>query len=470
MKTANKSNRLNPLGFERPSNLGSYSLADVFRFISGKKRDEWIRRIAANVGVSELEVWAYLRYSWRGFWAREKQIPPPGKWVWWAILAGRGFGKTRTGAEWIIECAADGHDPIALVGQTAADVRDVMISGPGGILKNSPPWFMPEFNPSMRRLTWPNGVIATMFSGDKPDQLRGPQFARAWVDELAKMYAPGWIKTGKKGSRGEHGGVMDNLEFALRIGPNPCGLITTTPRPIPAIKAMLTDPDVVVVTGSSLENKNNVSNINRVMRRYSGTRLARQELDGEVLDDNPHALWDRSKIDDNRTLNPPDFYRIVVAIDPSGSEDGNECGIIVAGVAHVGGESHLYILDDVSIQGLPSVWASSAIAAYHKWPADLIVAESNFGGAMVGTTLQAVDEDVRFELIHASRGKYVRAEPVSALYSQNRGHHVGVFVVLEDEMCSWQPGMPSPNRLDAAVWAGVSLITGEDDEAWVMGN
>ncbi len=455
------------LGFGISYQVMDLSPAQQFKLLSNKRKHEWISEYARRTGQTEQNIKVWLRYAWYDFWARAKQRPPQGKWLWWSILAGRGFGKTRTGAQWIIYRAKRGLGPIGIVAETAADARDVLVDGPGGILQNSPPWFRPKYNPSMRRLTWPNNVTATLYSGDEPDQLRGPQFQTVWIDELAKYRYPGWAKKQKRGSRGEHGGVMDNLEFGIRIGD--CrGIITTTPRPIPAIKALLCDTDAVVVRGSLLENEDNLARtfVKRVKRKYEGSRLGRQEINGEVLDDNPNALWNRNDIELNRELKVPNLYRIVVAIDPSGSSNGNECGIITGGIRNVCGVDHLYVLEDSSIKGSPEVWANSAIMAYHKWKADLILAEANYGGEMVKTTLKAVQkEELPFKMVYASRGKYIRAEPVSVLYEQQRAHHIGYFSQLEDELCEWEPGMNSPNRLDALVWLGTELIIGGDKVA-----
>ncbi len=402
------------------------------------------QRQQALAGLSDEEA-AALLYDWR-FWARPEQLPPSGDWFVWLLRSGRGFGKTRTGAEWVVERARSGFRRIALVGQSKADVRDTMIElGDSSILKAAPPWFMPKYEPSKRRLTWPNGAVAMVYSGDEPDQLRGPQHDSAWVDELAKFRYPDQ--------------TWSNLMFGLRIGERPQVVVTTTPRPIPLIKRLMASPMTVDVQRPSYDNIANLSPtyIREVLDPYKGTRLGRQEIGGEILDDNPGALWKRSDIEQYRVTDMPALQRIVVAIDPTATATGDEAGIIVAGVAMVGRDRHLYVLDDVSTHGSPHVWASAAVAAYNKWRADRIVAEVNNGGEMVEATIRMEDPRVAYKSVYASRGKVTRAEPIAAVYEQGRGHHVGMFAQLEDELCQWEAGSDSPNRLDALVWAATDL-------------
>lgn len=395
---------------------------------------------------------AVLRYEW-DVWSRDNQLCPLGDWYVWLILAGRGYGKTRTGAELTRATArALPGCHIALIAETAADARDVMVEGPeSGILAISPPWFYPKYEPSKRRLTWPNGSYATTYSGDEPDQLRGPQHHFAWPDELAKWkYAQeSW----------------DNLEFGLRLGTQPRMVVTTTPRPIPIIKTLLSDPQTHVTTGSTYENLHNLAPafIARVVKKYEGTRLGQQELHAQVLDDNPDALWKRGPmIERYRVTKAPTLYRVVVGVDPTATSTGDEAGIIVAGVGECfckgQAETHAFVLDDRSRQGSPHEWASASVSAYHTHDADKLVAESNNGGEMVRTTIQTIEHAPSVTLIHASRGKYTRAEPVAALYEQGKVHHVGTFALLEDEQCNWMPGDASPNRLDALVWTLTELM------------
>ena len=386
-----------------------------------------------------------MYYDW-SFWARPEQLPPPGDWLVWLLRSGRGFGKTRTGAQWVINRAQIGFRRIALVGQTKADVRDTMIEvGDSSILKLSPPWFYPDYEPSKRRITWPNGAIGIIYSGDEPDQLRGPQHDSAWVDELAKFKYPQE--------------TWDNLMLGLRIGPKPQVCVTTTPRPIPLIKALIADRDTVDVKRSTYDNIANLSPvyIRKVIRPLENTRLGRQEINADILDDAPGALWKRDWLERNRVTNFPDLARVVVAIDPaatSDDEESAETGIVVAGL---GTDGFGYMLDDVSLRDTPEGWAKAAVAAYHRHRADRIIAETNNGGEMVGHTIRTVEPGVPFSEVYATRGKAIRAEPISALYEQGRIKHVGFFADLEDQLCTWMPGEKSPDRLDALVWAFTEL-------------
>lgn len=411
-------------------------------------------RIALLETLTEAEAEALL-YDWT-FWARTKQIAPAAAWQIWLILAGRGWGKTRTGAEYILQRIRNGARWIALVGATAADVRDVMIEGESGLLACSPPWDVPIYEPSKRRLTWKNGARATAFSAEEPKRLRGPQHDTAWADELAAWrYMEAW----------------DMLMFGLRLGNDPQVVVTTTPKPIPLIKELLLAPDVVITDGNTYENKSNLSPkfLSRIVRKYEGTRLGVQELYAKILDDTPGALWKRDRIEELRVKKFPELTRIVVAIDPpkSSAEGASEAGIVVAGV---GVNGHGYVLDDVSLQATPSQWAKQAIAAYHKYKADRIIGESNAGGDMVEHTVRVEDKAVPFKLVHASRGKQTRAEPISAFYEKGEVHHVGMFGALEDQMCTWVPGDDSPDRMDALVWALTELMLDAAGEGTVSEN
>ena len=386
-------------------------------------------------------------YDW-SVWRRPKQTTPPGDWRVWLILAGRGFGKTRTGAEFVREQVNAGrYSRIALVGATAADVRDTMIEGESGLLAVFPPDQRPRYEPSKRRVTFHNGATASAFSADEPDRLRGPNHDLAWADELAAWrYVDAW----------------DQLMLGLRLGDHPRVVVTTTPRPTALIRRLARSDDGTVhaTTGSTYENAANLAAdfIAEMRRRYEGTRLGRQELEAQILDDVEGALWDRVAIDETRTTDTPPLRRIVVAIDPAvtSGENSDETGIIVAGVAQNG---DAYILDDRTMRASPNDWASAAVAAYHRHKADLIVAEANQGGDLVENVLKAVDPRVPVHLVRASRGKRTRAEPVAALYEQRRAHHVGFFPELEDQLCSWVPDVgSSPDRLDALVWALTDLV------------
>ena len=388
-----------------------------------------------------------VMYDW-SVWRRPKQATPPGDWRVWLILAGRGFGKTRTGAEFVREQVNAGRcRRVALVGATAADVRDTMIEGESGLLAVFPPGQRPRYEPSKRRVTFHNGATASAFSADEPDRLRGPNHDLAWADELAAWrYVDAW----------------DQLMLGLRLGDHPRVVVTTTPRPTQLIRRLARSDDGTVhaTTGSTYENAANLAAdfIAEMRRRYEGTRLGRQELEAQILDDVEGALWDRAVIDDTRTTDTPPLRRIVVAIDPAvtSGENSDETGIVVAGVSQDG---EAYVLDDRTMRASPNDWASAAVAAYHRHNADLIVAEANQGGDLVENVLKAVDPRVPVHLVRASRGKRTRAEPVAALYEQRRAHHVGFFPELEDQLCSWVPDIgSSPDRLDALVWALTDLV------------
>ena len=400
-----------------------------------------------------------ILYRWE-LWARTNQLPPESDWYVWLLLSGRGGGKTRSGSELVIKWAKEGFSPIALVGRTKADVRDIMIEiGDSSIMKCAPPWFMPKYEPTHRRLLFPNGVLGITYSGDEPDQLRGPQHKKAWVDELAKYESP---QT-----------AWDNLMFGLRIGSRPQAVVTTTPRPIKIIKNLTEDSRTVVTRGHTMENAANLAPdfLKYINRKYGGTRLGRQELAGELLDDNPNANWTRDVIDKLRITKAPDLIRIVVAVDPQGveDEDSSDTGIVVAGISRVDDLIHGYILADLTINGSPDKWASAAVTGYHSFKADKIVGEVNFGGDMIKSTIRTVDPQIPFKAVHASRGKAIRAEPVSALYEQGRVHHVGFFPQLEDQMCEWVPGEKSPDRLDALVWAIHELILLDEGKEFMVG-
>ena len=379
-------------------------------------------------------------YDW-SFWARPAQLAPPGDWLTWFLLAGRGFGKTRTVVEWVRSKMESGlYWRFAIVAATAADARDVLVEGESGFLAVCPPWNMPIYEATKRRLTWPNGARATLYSSERPDRLRGPQHDGAVADELAawKYDQLTW----------------DNLMLGLRSGPDPQVAVATTPRPTKIIKDLVADETTALTGGTTYENRANLSPkfYDRIVRRYEGTRLGRQELLAQILLDNPNALWNLTQIDKLRIGFPPDMVRVVVAVDPSatGGKNADEAGIITAGL---GADGHGYILGDDTIRASPHGWGSKAVLAYHTHNADRIVAETNNGGEMVELTIRTVDNAVAYKAVHASRGKRTRAEPVAALYEQGRVHHVGTYSKLEDEMTDWVPGDPSPNRMDALVWA-----------------
>lgn len=392
-----------------------------------------------------------LNRDW-AFWARPGQLPPAGDWRTWLILAGRGFGKTRTGAEWVRAAAeADGAFRIALVAGTIGDARGVIVEGESGILAVSPPAFRPRWEPSLRRLTWPNGARAFVYSAEEPDRLRGPQHHLAWCDELAK-----WPNVTE---------IWDNLQLGLRLGDRPRAIVTTTPRPISLLKALIADRAVAVTRGKTSDNRDNLpgSFLAHVEETYGGTRLGRQELDGELIEDVEGALWTRGLIERCRGKAAP-LRRIVIGVDPPAGTTGDACGIVVAGL---GEEGRGYVLEDATVQGLhPEGWARAVVDAAGRWNADKVVAEVNNGGAMVTSVLQAVNPQLPVKAVRAAHGKVARAEPVAALYSGGKLVHCGCFPALEDEMCGLIAGGAyagpgrSPDRADALVWALTELMLG----------
>lgn len=390
----------------------------------------------------------YPPSDWWSGQARPNQLPPPGEWRTWLILAGRGFGKTRTTIEWANEQArTQPGSRGALIGATASDARDILVLGESGILAKAHPDFRPIYNPSKRLLTYPNGSMALIFSADEPDRLRGVQHHWGICDELASWrYPESW----------------DMFLLGLRLGNDPRAVIATTPRPTKLIRSLLKDETCVVTRGNTYENRANLAPafIDTIIRRYEGTRLGRQEIEGLILDTVEGALWQMESIDNARVKEAPELTRIVVAIDPAvtANEDSDETGIIVAGTARIDGTLHGFILDDLTLKGSPDEWARAAIRAYRNWRADRVIAETNNGGDMIEYTIRTVDQNIAFSQVRASRGKQTRAEPIAALYEQGRVHHVSVFPELEDQMCQWIPGDKSPDRVDAMVWALTELM------------
>jgi phage terminase large subunit-like protein len=389
------------------------------------------------------------------FLAREDQLPPT-QWgtdgcFLWAIRSGRGWGKTKTAAETFIHAVQYGDFKYPnLVGATAEEVRDVMICGESGILACAQKDFYPEFVPSLKKLIWPNGVVSHIYYGTEPDRARGPQSDFFWCDELSKWQRP------------EE--TFDNLLMGLRLGPNPLCIVTSTPRPTRFLMDLEKRTDsqgqqcTVVTRGRTQDNYKNLSPvfISTIISKYENTRLGRQELEGEFLSDNPEALWKRSDIDNSRVRQIPELTYVVIGVDPaatskSGSDD---TGIIAAGKSK---EGHFYILGDYTVHDTPQKWGEAVITAYHKHEANTIIGETNQGGEMVQHTLKTIDPKIPFKAVHSTRGKSIRAEPVSALYEQGKVHHFGTFPELEDELCEWVPGSDSPDRLDAAVFALIEL-------------
>lgn len=460
---------------------------------------------------------AALMHKWT-FWARDNQLPPVGTWTYWLLLAGRGFGKTRTGAEWVNRQVELGLSKrIALVAPTAADVRKVMVEGESGILAKAPPWNRPHFEPSKLQLTWPNGAIAQMFSAEEPERLRGPQCDTFWADELCA-----WKKMQE---------TWDMLMFGFRLGRNPQGCITTTPKPVPLLKKLVEDQKTgttEVVKGSTYDNRGNLAKpfFDKVVKDYEGTRLGRQELEADILEDMPGALWDRAGLDRCRipcnippltriigkvneydqmhmsdangdivladewealasraaeilAAVPEDLTRITINVDPNASnnEGSDEIGITATGLG-LSGQG--YLLADLSMRGSPNEWGSTCVLAHDLFKADKIIGEANQGGNMVEHTIMSSAKFLKLQglrksdfvgvtLVHATRGKVTRAEPVSALYEQKRVSHVGTHRTLEDQMCLFTSDFDrkamgySPDRVDSLVWGFTHLFLEDND-------
>jgi phage terminase large subunit-like protein len=385
-----------------------------------------------------------------------------GPWTTWLMLGGRGAGKTRAGSEWVRAMVhgippwtGRAHGRVALIGETTHDAREVMVEGESGLLRTSPLEQRPEWIATRKRLEWPNGAIGQVFSADDPESLRGPQVEAAWCDEIAK-----WRYAEK---------TFDMLQFALRLGKRPRQLITTTPRPLPLIKRLIAGPRTYVTRAPTRANRDFLSPafLETVVDRYAGTRLGRQELDGELIEDRPDALWSRALVEGCRVDAAPALSRIMVGVDPPGSsrQGADACGIVAVGRADSG---MYFVLEDASAAGLtPQAWATKAVALYRRLNANSLVAEINMGGEMVRSVLRQVDGSVPLKEVHATRGKYLRAEPVAALYEQGKVKHVGCFPLLEDEMCDFGvnglSSGASPDRLDALVWAISAMLS---DRYW----
>ena len=423
----------------------------------GAKPEDLNRRLSDGAREELIKAWAEH--------ARPDQRPPDGDWLTWLILGGRGAGKTRAGAEWVRAMACRQPKlagPIALVGETFADTREVMIEGVSGLLAIHPSGERPQWQRTRRRLVWPNGTVAQAFSAEDPESLRGPQFAAAWADELAKWRYPN--------------ACWDMLQFGLRLGPHPRQVVTTTPRPIPLLKRLIAaeaDGSTVVSRATTADNAMNLAPgfLAQVVARYQGTRLGRQELLGEMIEERADALWQRGQIEAARVAKAPELRRIVVAVDPPASKRSGRCGIVAAGL---GRDDIGYVLADGSVGEVrPAEWAAKAIALYRRFNADALVAEVNQGGDMVAAVMREVDAGVPVKPVRATRGKWLRAEPVAALYAQGRVRHVGALPELEDEMCDFGvDGLSagrSPDRLDALVWALTALMLGEGGEPKVRG-
>jgi phage terminase large subunit-like protein len=413
-------------------------------------RDDEKPEFLATLTPDECEQWLGI---WQAFALPHQRTPLLGQggtpWTTWLILGGRGAGKTRAGAEWVRTQALDRKARIALIGETERDVRAVMVEGVSGLLSVHESFERPDWSSTRGRLQWENGAVAECFSAENPDSLRGPQFSAAWCDELAK-----WRHAEA---------TFDMLQFGLRLGSRPRQVITTTPRPIALLKRLIADPSTALTHAGTVENAYNLAPafLQTIVARYRGTQLGRQELDGEIVEERSDALWSRALIESCRVESAPACSRIVVAVDPpaSAAKDSAACGLVAAG-RH---GDLIYVLADETVTGLsPAGWARKAIALWRRYDADCLVVEVNQGGDMVRAVIREQDSNVPVTAVRAHRAKYLRAEPVAALYEQGRVKHAGAFGALEDEMCDFGPdGLSSgrsPDRLDALVWA-VSALT-----------
>jgi phage terminase large subunit-like protein len=427
------------------------------------EREELARQLALH------ELAALGSYYWEG-WARDEQLPPREAWRTWLICAGRGFGKTRAGAEWVRDVARnDGSARIALVGASLTEVRNVMVEGDSGVLAAAPGALAPVFEPSLRKLTWENGAIAWLYSAGEPEALRGPQHSHAWCDEIAK-----WDNAGERATA-----AWDNLQLTMRLGEIPRVLATTTPRNGPLMRKIMEGAKrgkVVVATGRTTDNRGVLpaDYIASMIEQFSHSTFGRQELDGVLVEEREGALWTRGLIERCRS-GPvvPMAKRSVVAVDPPASSGGDACGIVVA---MLGEDDIAYVRADASVSGAsPERWARAVAATARAWSADRVVAEKNQGGDMVRSVLKAADEVLPVKLVHASLGKVARAEPVAALYEAGKVRHAGMFAELEDQMCGLMAGGRyegpgrSPDRADALVWALHELMLGVRGEPRVRG-
>jgi len=428
---------------------GNISLASLLSSLSDKERARIFEKLSDEECLK-------LQYDW-GFWSRPSQRPPKWDWFIWFLCAGRGFGKTRTGAEFVRGevkrlTAEIGPIHVGFIAKTPADARKVMIDSPAGsgIINVSHPSERPIYNPSKKTLYWPNGSIGTVYSSKEFDSLRGPAHHLIWADEVASWHYPQE--------------TWDNAMFGLRLGANPRAIVTTTPRPIPVIKDLVSRKgvDVAITSGSTYENIGHLAPrfLKTIIEKYRGTTIGQQEIFAKVISDDPRALWNRDLLEKVRVTKHPELKRTVVAVDPpaSSKEGSDECGIVGCGL---GINDRGYLLEDKSLgPATPKKWGREAVTLYHKLEANWIVAEGNNGGEMVKEVIHGIDPNVPVEIVFASKGKYARAEPVSSLYEQKKIFHLGLFGPLEDQLCNWVPGGDerSPDRLDALVWGFTKLM------------
>lgn len=413
--------------------------------------DNEARKIVEKLSDHEVRL---LHADW-SLWARPKQLPPQGNWTTWLLMGGRGSGKTRAGAEWVHSLASQNPPiaPIALVAETMIEARSVMVEGQSGLLATGSPTFRAKFEPSRNQVTWPNGAVAQLMSASSAEMFRGPQFAAAWCDELAK-----WPDAQN---------AWDMLQFGMRLGEHPRQLVTTTPRAQHLLRQIMADNSTVTVVMPTDENASNLAPdfLERIVGKYRGTRLGRQELDGELIEDREGALWTHDMIDAAKVLEVGALERTIVAVDPAVTSGVNSdaCGIIIAALA----EEKAVVLADKTCKRLrPMAWAQHVVTQYHAFEADCVVVETNQGGDLVAELLAQIDANVPVKSVHASRGKWIRAEPVAALYEQGRVGHAAGLLELENELVEFEPkgrsggqsGGHSPDRLDALVWALTELM------------
>lgn len=427
-----------------------HSWKKVLSALSKKDQDVFLKKF------QDADVAQFLNDGFLG--SRREQLPPPGDWFLWMLMCGRGFGKTHAGSSFVAEKHASGEwKNSGIIAATASDLRRFCVVGSSGILNTAPAGFKPEYKPGINQLIWPNGTITLLFTAEKPERLRGPNLDGFWADELS------WWRYVEE--------TWDNLMFSLRLGDNPQGVITMTPRPIKIIRDLMSRKDVRVVSGSTYDNIDNLAGvfIERIEEQYAGTRLGRQELFGELLEDVVGALWTHDDIRHLSSTDTPVLIRKGIGVDPSitGGEKSDETGIIAAGITkdrpHKG-----VVLGDYSLRGSPDKWASRVVFAYYKHEADFVIAERNQGGEMVRAVIHHKDPTIPVHLVHAKEGKVARAEPVAALYEQGRVFHQGYFPLLEDQMCTYIPGegrivggkrvLESPDRMDALVYVLKKLM------------
>lgn len=437
--------------------------AELYEYRRSQMTDE--QKKAQDASLTDAEKKA-IPYIW-DFWARPNQLLPPeeNNWQTWLIMAGRGFGKTRTGGEAVRKWVKQGYNYVNIIAATADDARDVCIEGESGVLQICPKGERPDYVASKRQLVWRNGAISLIFTADEPERLRGKQHMKLWCDELAawRYLEEAW----------------DQAMLGLRLGRNPQSVVTTTPRPLRELKALIESPLTFLTRGTTYENKRNLAPAfySRIITKYEGTRLGRQELNAEVLEDRPGALFHERDITAGRVASEKfwqetysHLVRIVGGVDPAASEneDSDETGIVFA-AADDQHPPHYYVFDDRSGIMSPDAWAKAAVTGLKQYKGDKLIAEANNGGDMVISTLRHADPNVPTKKIHASRGKITRAEPIAALYEQRRVHHVGCFKELEDQMCDYDPVTAnwSPDRMDALVWA-VTELSEENGELGLL--